>query len=302
MDTWGPELAIILGLIEGLTEYLPVSSTGHLILVGHFLGFTGDTAKTVDIAIQLGAVLAIVVYERAKLLSLFSEAFHEQAAFRSFLRSKRLSFAGQTPLSWSTLLQESFATHPNMWFLLGLGVAFFPAALVGLLSHEWIKEHLFNPQTVAGALIVGGLIILVVESFHTRKLFFHLHEVKIPTALWVGIAQCFALFPGVSRSGATIIGGLLAGLDRKVATEYSFFLALPTMIAATSYQLLKDRALFTTEDMLSLGLGMLVSFLVAWLVIAGLLAFVKNHSLRVFGYYRIVLGILVLLVFQDPQT
>ena len=297
MENWGPELAIILGFVEGLTEYLPVSSTGHLILVGHFLGFTGETAKTVDIAIQLGAVLAIVVYERAKLVSLFTEAFREQAAFRPFLLANRFPEAGRPPLSWSELLRDSFSAHPNMWFLIGLGVAFFPAAVVGLLSHQWIKDHLFNPQTVAGALIVGGIIILIVESFHSKKKFFHLHDIKIPTALWVGIAQCFALFPGVSRSGATIIGGLLAGLDRKVATEYSFFLALPTMIAATSYQMIKARSLFTAEDLLSLALGLLISFLVAWMVIAGLLAFVKNHSLRVFGYYRIVLGILVLLVF-----
>ncbi|MER3425248.1 MAG: undecaprenyl-diphosphatase, partial [Nitrospiraceae bacterium] len=165
-------------------------------------------------------------------------------------------------------------------------------------THDWIEAYLFSPLTVAGALIGGGLIILLVETVRTRARVTQLNEVGIRTALGVGLAQCFALFPGISRSGATIVGGLLAGMDRKVATEYSFFLALPTMIVATSYKMLKSMDFLTQDDVLALALGLIVSFLVAWVVIAAFLAFVKQHSLRVFAYYRIVLGVAVFVLFR----
>ncbi len=289
MINWGPELAVILGIIEGLTEFLPVSSTGHLILVGHALGFTGDIASNVEISIQLGSILAIIAYERTKLAALASHALREQAEFRSLITGRR----GKP---WAAVMQDSLRAHPNLWFLCGLGVAFLPAALVGFVAHKWIKAHLFSPATVAASLIVGGLIILVVEGMRDRARVKELLHVSPRSALWVGLAQCASLIPGMSRSGSTIVGGLLAGLDRRVATEYSFFLALPTMIVATVYQMLKSQAVFTQEDYVALGIGLVVSFAVAWAVIAAFLTFVQRHTLRVFAYYRVVLGIIVLLV------
>lgn len=294
MRDWDPELAVLLGLVEGLTEFLPVSSTGHLILIGHWLGFTGAVAASVEISIQLGSILAVIVYERSKLAAILSQAASEHASLRALIRTNL--FAGQWAVKdrWPATFRRSFDTHRNFWFLIGLGAAFAPAALLGLLAHGWIESALFNPHTVATALIAGGVIILVVESLKDRVRIVQLDHVGLPTALLVGVAQCAALIPGVSRSGATIVGGLLAGMDRKAATEYSFFLALPTMIAATSYKMLKSRELLTTQDVLALALGLLVSFLVAWAVIAAFLTFVKRHSLRPFAYYRIVLGVVVL--------
>ena len=277
-------MAIILGIVEGLTEYLPISSTGHLILVGHWLGFTGDVAASVEISIQLGAILAVIVYERHKLASFLSQAASEQASFRSS--------CGQG--SWTSALAQSMSQHRNLWFLIGLFVAFLPAAAIGLLSHHWIETMLFNPRTVAIASIVGGVIIMAVEATKQDVRFTQLEQIGVRTAFWVGVAQCVALIPGMSRSGATIIGALLAGMDRKTATEYSFFLALPTLIAATGYKLAKSAAVFSAHDLLTLGLGMVVAFFVAWAVIAGFLNFVKRHSLVVFAYYRIAMGIVVL--------
>ncbi len=289
MMNWGPELAIILGIIEGLTEFLPVSSTGHLILVGHALGFTGDIASNVEISIQLGSILAIIAYERTKLASLASHAFREQREFRSLV-------AARGNASWTTIIQESIHTQPNLWFVIGLGLAFLPAALAGFLAHKSIKAYLFSPTTVAISLIVGGIIILVVERMRDRVRVKELLQVTPRLALWVGVAQCASLIPGMSRSGSTIIGGLLAGLDRRVATEYSFFLALPTMIIATIYQMLKSQAAFSQDDYVALGIGLVVSFAVAWAVIAAFLTYVQRHSLSVFAYYRMVLGVVVLLV------
>jgi len=289
MMNWGPELAVILGIIEGLTEFLPVSSTGHLILVGHALGFTGDIASNVEISIQLGSILAIIAYERPKLASLASHALREQQDFRSLI-------ANRGTKSWATTIQESINAQPNLWFVIGLGLAFLPAALVGFLAHKSIKAYLFSPTTVAISLIVGGVIILVVERMQNRVRVKELLQVTPQSALWVGIAQCASLIPGMSRSGSTIVGGLLAGLDRRVATEYSFFLALPTMIIATIYQMLKSQAAFSQDDYVALGIGLVGSFVVAWAVIAAFLTYVQRHSLSVFAYYRMVLGIIVLLV------
>ena len=291
MNEWGPALAVILGIVEGLTEFLPVSSTGHLILVGHALGFTGDVAANAEIAIQLGAILAVIVFEREKIGRLVSGAWEEQIALRSFMRN------GQHP-TWTACLKASAQTHPHFWFIVGLGIAFLPAALVGLLTHGWIKSHLFTPHTVAATSIFGGIVILIVEALKRTDRVLRLEQVSPIHALYIGLAQCASLIPGMSRSGSTIIGGLLTGLDRKVATEYSFFLALPTIIAATVYETWKARATFTEQDFLALAVGMAVSFLVAWAVIAAFLAYVKRHTLRVFAYYRIMLGFVVLLVFH----
>ncbi len=289
MNEWSPALAVILGIVEGLTEFLPVSSTGHLILVGHALGFTGDVAANAEISIQLGAILAVMVFEREKIRRLLSGTWQEQAGFFQLLR-------GGQQRTWSTLLHTSMKLHPNLWFLIGLGIAFVPAAGVGLLAHRWITAHLFTPMTVALTSILGGIIILAVEAVKRPSRTMSLEQVPISSAFWVGIAQCASLIPGMSRSGSTIIGGLLAGLDRKVATEYSFFLALPTIIAATVYETYKAQATFTSQDLVALAVGMVVSFFVAWGVIAAFLTYVQRHTLRVFAYYRIALGIVVFMV------
>jgi undecaprenyl-diphosphatase len=290
MNEWSPVLAVILGIVEGLTEFLPVSSTGHLILVGHALGFTGDVAANAEISIQLGAILAVVAYEREKLGTLLSRAVGEQADLR-----RSLQHPNET--TWSETLRRSMMSHPHLWFLLGLGAAFLPAGLVGFVTHSWIKAHLFSPQTVAVTSIAGGLIILAVEARRTQTSIQQLEQVGLRNAVLIGLAQCASLIPGMSRSGSTIIGGLLVGLDRKVSTEYSFFLALPTLIIATCYQMWKSRGLFRQEDYVALGIGLLVSFVVAWIVIAAFLTFVKRHTLRPFAYYRILMGIVVLYIF-----
>lgn len=290
MNEWGPALAVILGIVEGLTEFLPVSSTGHLILAGHAFGFTGEVASNAEISIQLGAILAVVAYERQKLRTLLSRAVDEQADLRQFLSTP-------TNLSWSAHVRRSMTLHPNLWFLIGLGAAFLPAGLIGLATHGWIKAHLFSPQTVAVTSVIGGIIILAVEARRTRGTVQQLEQVGLRNAVFIGLAQCASLIPGMSRSGSTIIGGLLVGLDRKVATEYSFFLALPTLIVATCYQMWKSRDVFRSEDFSALAIGLLVSFLVAWMVIAAFLTFVKRHSLRPFAYYRIVMGLVVLYLF-----
>src|SRR5215510_4503466 len=290
MNEWGPGLATILGIVEGLTEFLPVSSTGHLILVGHALGFDGELAASAEISIQLGAILAVIVYERHKLASVIGQASREQQGVLAMIRTR-----GTT--SWSKILIASWTTHPNFWFLIGLGVAFLPAAAIGFFTHNLIKNRLFTPQTVAVSSIVGGLIILAVEARRDRARVHQLEQVNLTSAFWIGVAQCASLLPGMSRSGATIIGGLIVGLDRKVATEYSFFLALPTLITATWYQMWKSRDVFQQEDYLALGIGMFVSFVVAWIVIAAFLSFVKRHTLRPFAYYRILMGIIVFYIF-----
>ena len=290
MNEWGPGLATILGIVEGLTEFLPVSSTGHLILVGHALGFDGELAASAEISIQLGAILAVIAYERLKLVSMIGQACREQKGVFAMIRTR-----GTTP--WSKILTASWTTHPNFWFLIGLGLAFLPAAAIGFFTHNWIKSQLFTPQTVAVSSIVGGLIILAVEARRDRATVHQLEQVSLTSAFWIGVAQCASLLPGMSRSGSTIIGGLLVGLDRKVATEYSFFLALPTLIVATCYQMWKSRGVFQQDDYLALGIGMLVSFVVAWIVIAAFLTFVKRHTLRPFAYYRILMGIVVFYIF-----
>ena len=288
---WGPELAVILGVVEGLTEFLPVSSTGHLILVGHLFGFTGVLADSVEVAIQLGAILAVVAYERTKIRWLFSHAAQENSSLMARLQNSKQCGGLRA------VVRQSAEIHPHLWFLFGLAVAFVPAAAVGFLGHDWIERCLFAPRTVALALIAGGVVIFLVEAWPRRPRLSRLEEVGVSTAAWVGMAQCAALFPGISRSGATIIGGLLAGMDRRLATEYSFFLALPTMFMATAYKMMKSYSVMTQSDWLALALGLIVSFVVAWVVIAAFMAYVKQHTLRVFAYYRIVLGILVLLIF-----
>jgi undecaprenyl-diphosphatase len=261
--------AILLGLLEGATEFLPISSTGHLIIASDLLGFTGEQAKTFDIFIQLGAICAIVWHYRQRI-------FH---------------------------LVGTLPSNPKAWrFVTNILIGFLPAALIGLVLHKTIKAYLFNPITVASALVVGGLVILLIEWKQRRVQIHEVDEIRWLDALKVGFAQSFALFPGVSRAGATIMGGLLSGLSRPVATEFSFFLAIPTMFAATFYDLYKNRDILSSGDIELLGIGFLSAFFSAWLIIRVLLAFVARHDFKPFAWYRIMLGFLVIAYFAGGQV
>lgn len=256
--------AIILGILEGLTEFLPVSSTGHLIIAAHAMDFEGERAKTFEIFIQLGAILAIVWNYRAKVMHVVSHAFRDATATR---------------------------------FVVNLFVAFLPAAFLGLLFHDTIKTYLFNPVSVASALIVGAIVILLIENRYRTPRINSVDEMTWRDALKVGFAQSMALFPGVSRSGATIMGGLIFGLSRTAATEFSFFLAIPTMLAATTYDLYKSRELLSWSDMPVFAAGLVCAFVTALVVVRLFLKWVGRHSFRPFAYYRIALGALVLWYF-----
>jgi len=254
--------AALLGLIEGVTEFIPVSSTGHLILASRWLGETGEAAKTFDIFIQLGAILAIVWLYRARLTRTVLAARHDPASRR---------------------------------FLLNLVVAFLPAAIVGFLAHDWIKARLFTPVVVATALVAGGLVILLIERLRPRERVADVADIRPPTALGVGLAQVLSLIPGTSRSGATIMGGYALGLSRRAATEFSFFLSIPVMFAATLYDLLKSRGALGAADLPAFALGFIVSFISALIVVQAFLGYVSRHSFNAFAWYRIVLGGAILL-------
>ena len=245
--------ALILGIVEGITEFLPISSTGHLILAGHLLGFDDARAGVFFVAIQTGAMLAVVWEYRARL----------------------------------------FRVDTKLW--LNLAVAFVPAAVLGLLFGSMIKQVLFKPVPVALAFIVGGVIILIVDRGERTARVKDTQSMSWLDALKVGIAQCFALIPGTSRSGATIIGGMLFGLSRPAATEFSFFLAVPTLCAAGAYDLWKNRALFSAADLGMFAVGIAVSFASAFVVIRWLIRYVATHDFRPFAWYRIVFGAVVLL-------
>lgn len=257
--------AALLGLIEGVTEFIPVSSTGHLILASHWLGETGEAAKTFDIFIQLGAILAIVWLYRARLT-------HAVLAARSEPASRRL--------------------------LVNLVLAFLPAAIVGFVAHDWIKARLFTPVVVATALVVGGLLILLIERLRPRETFADVVEVPPSTALGIGVAQVLSLIPGTSRSGATIMGGFALGLSRRAATEFSFFLSIPVMFAATLYDLLKSRGALGAADLPAFAVGFAVSFVSAVIVVKAFLGYVSRHSFSVFAWYRIALGAVILLLLR----
>jgi undecaprenyl-diphosphatase len=257
--------AALLGLIEGVTEFIPVSSTGHLILASHWLGATGEAAKTFDIFIQLGAILAIVWLYRARLTRTILAAREDPASRR---------------------------------FLLNLVVAFLPAAIVGFLAHDWIKARLFTPEVVAVALVVGGLLILLIERLRPRERVADVADVRPPTALGVGLAQVLSLIPGTSRSGATIMGGYALGLSRRAATEFSFFLSIPVMFAATLYDLLKSRGALSAADAPAFAVGFAVSFVSAVVVVKSFLSYVSRHSFSAFAWYRIALGAVILLLLR----
>lgn len=252
--------AVILGIVEGITEFLPVSSTGHLILAGDMLGFTGEKAKTFEVFIQLGAILAVVWMYRERVLSSI----------------------------------KGIGTEKTNRFLLNLLIAFLPAVFLGLLTHSFIKHHLFNPVTVALALIAGGIAILVIERVVKKPVVMDMDEMSFKRALGIGLAQTLSLFPGVSRAGATIMGAMCFGLERKVATEFSFFLAVPTMFAATSYDLLKSLHNLNMTDVPIFATGFFISFFSAFLVIKAFLGFITRHTFDSFAVYRIVFGAVIL--------
>jgi len=248
---------ILLGLIEGLTEFLPVSSTGHLLLTEHFLGVC-TPGKTFEVLIQLGSILAILSVYSAKLLRLLIDLPSEP-------RSRR--------------------------FVLAVLVAFLPAAVIGAGAHKYIKEFLFeSPTLVCVTLIVGGVVLLAVDKMRFEPRYHDAMDFSIPMALAIGFAQCLAMIPGVSRSGSSIVGALLLGADKRSATEFSFFLAMPTMTGAFAYDLYKNWANLAPEDIKSIALGFVVSFVVAVLVVRYLLDFVSRHGFAPFAWWRIAIG------------
>jgi undecaprenyl-diphosphatase len=265
-------VAIILGIVEGLTEFLPVSSTGHLILAQNWLNFTGEKANAFAVFIQLGATLAVVGYFRQRIWRVL----------RALLNKP-----GGSDLHGMT-------TADARRFSLGVVLAFIPAAVLGLLFDEVIETILFKPQPVAAALIVGGVAILLIENFRPAAKTEVAEAISLSQAWWVGVAQCAALIPGMSRSASTIMGGLLAGLDHAAAAEFSFFLSIPTLGAASLYKLIGVAPLLSGDDAMVFATGFLVSMIVAWVVIAVFMAFIKRHSFAVFAWYRIIFGFIIL--------
>ncbi len=257
--------AAIMGIVEGLTEFLPISSTGHLILAGALLGFDDDKAKVFDIAIQTGAIFAVILVYWQKIRDTV------------------------VALPSSKQAQQ---------FALNVFIAFIPAVILGLLFGKAIKAHLFTPVVVASTFIIGGFIILWAERRQEKNpSVARIHSVEAMTpmdSLKVGLAQCLAMIPGTSRSGATIIGGMLLGLSRKAATDFSFYLAIPTLIGAGVYSLYKERALLSLADVPLFGVGLVLSFISAWLCIRWLLSYIATHSFAGFAYYRIGFGLVVL--------
>jgi undecaprenyl-diphosphatase len=254
--------AAVMGIVEGLTEFLPISSTGHLILAGSLLGFDDAKAKVFDIAIQTGAIFAVILVYWQKIQSTV-------AALPRQPKARRLA--------------------------LNILIGFLPAVVLGLLFGKVIKEHLFTPVVVATTFIVGGFIILWAEKRPPGSVRIeHVDDMTPWDALKVGLVQCFAMVPGTSRSGSTIIGGMLLGLSRQAATDFSFFLAIPTLIGAGVYSLYKERALLSTADIPLFAVGLVFSFLSAWLCVRWLLKYISTHNFVPFAYYRIVFGLVVL--------
>jgi len=250
--------SIVIAIIEGLTEFLPVSSTGHMILASSIMKIQDDAfVKTFEICIQLGAILAIVM-----------------------LYAKRF---------WQ-----------GISIYLKLGVAFIPSAIIGFLAYDFIKAYLFNSIIVATSLILGGIILILIDKkvVNQQSETDVLENITYKNALFIGLIQCFSMIPGVSRAAATIIGGVFNGLDKKQATEFSFLLAVPTMFAATGYDLLKTPVVFSGNEIFLLGLGLIIAFLTAWIAVKIFLKIVENYGFKHFGYYRIIIGIIFLIVIK----
>ncbi|MFT3814069.1 MAG: undecaprenyl-diphosphate phosphatase [Acidovorax sp.] len=253
--------AAIMGVVEGLTEFLPISSTGHLILTGALLGFDDARAHVFEIAIQTGAILAVILVYWQKIRDTL-------VALPSQRQARR--------------------------FALNVVIGFLPAMVVGLLAYKTIKAHLFTPQVVAGAFIVGAFIILWAERRRVTPRIQTVDEMTAWDALKVGLVQCLGMIPGTSRSGATIIGGMLLGLSRRAATDFSFFLAMPTLVGAGVYSLYKERALLSAADLPLFAVGLVFSFISAWLCVRWLLRYIGTHSFVPFAWYRIAFGVVVL--------
>lgn len=258
-------IAIILGIVEGITEFLPISSTGHLILVNRMVGFTGSFANMFDVIIQLGAILSVVVYFWWRI----------------------------NPFSSRKTNQEKSETW-DLWKK--TMVAVIPALLIGGTIGKVVEDALFNPLTVALALVIGGIIIIIVENRDKLNTINSIASLNYKTAFFIGLIQCLAMIPGTSRSAATIIGAMLLGASRSVAAEFSFFLAIPTMVAASSYSFLKANASLSVSEWQILSVGFVVSFLVAWAVIAAFMNYIRKRDFKLFGYYRIIVGIGVLYI------
>jgi undecaprenyl-diphosphatase len=254
MQTWQ---VILLGLIEGLTEFLPVSSTGHLLLVEHFLGVSSP-GRTFEVLIQLGAILAILTVYSAKLLRLAIDLPSSPRA---------------------------------RWFVLAVLVAFLPAAVIGAVAHKYIKGVLFEtPWLICTTLVIGGVVLLTVDKLRLKPRLHDAMDYPVPLALTVGLCQCLAMIPGVSRSGATIVGALLLGADKRSATEFSFYLAMPTMLGAFAYDLYKNYAGLAVDDVMNIALGFAVAFIAGVVVVRYLLDFVSRHGFAPFAWWRIILG------------
>ena len=256
MESWQ---VILLGLLEGLTEFIPVSSTGHILLAGHFLGFDSP-GKTFEVLIQLGAILAIVSVYAAKLMKLVTD-----------------------------MPTDPRARH----FIYAILIAFLPAAVVGAASHTFIKTVLFeSPLLICSTLIIGGIILLIVDKLPLKATHHEVMDYPLSLAFKIGLFQCLALIPGVSRSGATIVGALLLGADKRSAAEFSFFLAMPTMAGAFAYDLYKNWSTINADDMASIALGFITAFIAAVFVVRYLLDFVSKHGYALFGWWRIIVGTL----------
>jgi undecaprenyl-diphosphatase len=255
--------AALIGLLEGLTEFLPVSSTGHIILLEELIGFQGPPGKLFEIVIQLGAILAIVVLYFGRLWGI-------AVAARTRPEARR--------------------------FIAAILLAFLPAAVVGAVFIRVIKDYLFSPWVVAVSLIVGGLAILAIERMLHRPRYFDIEKLPMSRALAIGFCQCLAMVPGVSRSGATIMGALLLGIDRRTATEFSFFLAIPTMFGATVFDLYKSRATLDSQGVVLIAIGFSVAFVAAFAVVRRLVDYVSRHGFAPFAYYRIAVGSIALLL------
>jgi len=254
--------AIILGVVEGLTEFLPISSTGHLILVNEIISFDEDFTVLFDIVIQFGAIIAVLVYFIKKL--------------------------------WPFTIDEIKNKETlNIWYK--TIVAILPAIFFGALFADFIKEKLFNPWVVAISLLIGGLIILFIEDKKKTVKIVSIGDLSFKTAFFIGLIQCLSMIPGVSRSASTIMGGMVLGASRVVSTEFSFFLAIPTMFAASAYSLLKYDGTLNLNQIFILLIGFVVSFFVALAIVKFLINFVQKHNFKIFGYYRIILGIIILL-------
>lgn len=255
--------ALLLGLVEGVTEFLPISSTAHLILVGDLLGFHGPAGKTFEIVVQLGAILAVCVVFWRRLWGAATHATRQPDA-RRFVRN--------------------------------VIVGFLPAMVIGATAYKYIKVMLDHPAVSAVSLIVGGVAILVIERMVKKGRFFAVEDFPLPLAIKIGFCQCLAMVPGVSRAGATIMGAMLLGVERKAAAEYSFFLAIPTMLAATVYSLWKARADLSFDGAALIIAGFVVAFFSALIVVRGFIAFIGRHGFAPFAYYRIVFGAIMLVV------